>query len=84
MESLVTIAFMPIIFNNFEPHINLGLSFLFSSSNFLKCETPFALAAIKNITKNSSIAPLLNSDGQFRDLIIWGLETKISAIGSPL
>jgi hypothetical protein len=49
----------PIIFNILEPHFNLGLSFLSNSSKFLKKDTPLAFAAIKKITKNSSIAPLL-------------------------
>ena len=42
-------VFIPIIFRIFEPNFNLGLSFLLSSSKFLKIETPFAFAAIKKI-----------------------------------
>ena len=67
IELLVVITLIPINFNIFEPHFNLGLSFLLSSCKFLKRETPFAFAAIKNITKNSSIALLLNFEGQFKD-----------------
>ena len=78
------IIFTPIIFKIFEPHFNLGLSFLFSSSKFLKKDIPSALAAIKKIIKNSSIAPLFNFDGQLIDFSFLGLLTKISAIGSPL
>ena len=54
------------------------------SSKFLKKDIPSALAAIKKITRNSSIAPLFNFDGQLIDFIFFGLLTKISAIGSPL
>ena len=54
---------------NLIAKFNLGLSFLFNSSRFLKWDTPFALAAIRKIIKNSSIALLLNFDGQLIDLI---------------
>ena len=73
IEFLVAITFTPIIFKIFEPHFNLGLSFLLSSSKFLKKDTPFALAAIKNKTKNSSIAALFKLDGQLIDFKIFGL-----------
>ena len=55
-----------------------------SSSKCLKYEIPFALAAIKKIIKNSSIALLLNFAGQFIDFIILGELTFISDIFSPL
>ena len=45
---------------------------------------PLALAAIKKMTKNSSIAPLFKFEGQFTDLRFFGLFTKMSAIVSPL
>ena len=35
-----------------------------SLKKFLKYEIPFALAATKKITKNSSMAPLFNFTGQ--------------------
>ena len=59
MLSLVNIVLIPILLRIFDPHTNLGLSFWFSSDNFLNVETPFALAAAKKIIKNSSIAELL-------------------------
>ena len=48
---------------------NLGLSFLFNSPKFLKLDIPFAFAAIKKITKNSSIAALFKYEGQLKPLI---------------
>ena len=84
IESFVEIVFIPIWFNIYSPHLSLGLSFLFNSPNFLKYETPSAFAAIKKITKNSSIALLLSSDGQLIDFNFFGLTTFISAISSPL
>jgi len=50
----------------------------------LKLDTPFALAAIKKIIKNSSIAELFNEAGQFIPFIFSELFTTISAIFSPL
>ena len=78
MEFLVVITLIPIIFRIFEPHFNLGLSFLFNSSKFLKIDVPLALAAIKKIIKNSSMASLLNLVGQLIDLRDEGLFTKMS------
>ena len=84
IELFFVITFTPIIFKIFEPHFNLGLSFLLSSSKFLKVDTPLALAAIKKIIKNSSIASLFKLDGQLIDFRFLGLSTKTSAIASPL
>ena len=52
IEFSVVITLTPIIFKIFEPHFSLGLSFLFSSSKFLKMDIPFAFAAIKKTIKN--------------------------------
>ena len=64
IESFVNLVFIPNWFNNFDPNFNLGLSFLFSSPKFLKLEMPFALAAAKNMMRNSSIKLLLRFGGQ--------------------
>ena len=42
----------PIFFNIFDANFSLGRSFLLSSSSCLKTDTPEALLASKNITKN--------------------------------
>ena len=76
--------FTPILFKKFVAISNLGLSFLFNSAKFLNIETPFALAATKKITKNSSIAELLRFFGQSIPLRLLLLLTIISAIFSPL
>ena len=69
--SFVTIFFIPILFKSFDPHNSLGLSFWFNSDNFLKYETPLALAAIKKIKRNSSIAALFKLVGQFIGFIFY-------------
>ena len=84
MESFVVIVLIPILVKIVLAHLNLGLSFWFNSAKFLKYETPFALAATKNIIRNSSIAPLFYFDGQLIDLIDLALLIFMSAIFSPL
>ena len=59
------LTLIPIFFKKFTATFNLGLSFLLSSPKFLKTETPFAFAATKKIIKNSSIAELFKSEGQY-------------------
>ena len=41
----------PIFFKILDANFNLGLSFLFNSSSFLKLEIPFAFAASKKLLK---------------------------------
>ena len=84
MEFFVVIVLTPIKFKIFEPNFNLGLSFWFNSLKFLKYEIPFALAATRKITRNSSIAPLFNFTGHLIALSELGLLTLMSAIFSPL
>ena len=84
IELSEVIVLTPIKFNIFDPHFNRGLSFLLSSDKSLKCDIPFAFAAIKKIIKNSSIALLLSLEGQFIALKDYVLSTYISAIFSPL
>ena len=47
-------------------------------------DIPFALAAIKKITKNSSIAELFKYEGQLKHLIFLELSTTMSEVSSPL
>ena len=54
----------PIFVNIFDANLSLGLSFLSSSSSFLKTDIPRPYCK-ENITKNSSIALLLSLTGQF-------------------
>ena len=84
MESFVVIVLIPILVKIILAHFNLGLSFWFNSANSLKYEIPLALAATKNIIRNSSMAPLFNFDGQSIDLIDLALLTFMSAIFYPL
>ena len=71
---------IPIIFKNFIARSSLGLSFLLSSSKFLKVDTPFDFAAIKKINKNSSIALLFSVSGQLIELNCLQLFIFISPI----
>ena len=84
MLSFFFITFIPIIFRKFIAIFNLGLSFLLSSSRFLNEETPLDLAAIKKISKNSSIALLFKFAGQLIDLKFFVLFIFISPKFSPL
>ena len=84
IESFVNFVLIPNLFNNLDPSLSLGLSFLFNSPKFLKFEIPFAFAATKNITRNSSIAALFIFFGQLIAFISLELFTKISAVSSPL
>ena len=81
--SLVIIFFIPILFKSFDPHFNLGLSFWFNSDKFLNVDIPFALAAIKKIKRNSSIAAVLKLVGQFIGLNDWLEKIWRSPIFSP-
>ena len=77
--SLVRIVLYPSI-KNFEPQINLGLSFWLSSVKSLKVEIPFDLAATRKIIKNSSIALELYFVGQLIALRFFELLIIISPI----
>ena len=79
IEPAPSFTLTPIFFKIFDANFNLGLSFLFNSSNFLKLEIPDAFDANKKIIKNSSIALLLSSTGQFIDFNLFWLFTLISA-----
>ena len=71
IEAGPILTLTPIFFKIFDASLSLGLSFLFNSSNFLKLEIPDAFVANKKIIKNSSIALLFNSTGQFIGLKLF-------------
>ena len=81
---LFLLTLTPIFFRKLTAISNLGLSFLFNSPKFLKLDVPFAFAAIKKITKNSSIAALFKDEGQLKPLIFFELSTTMSEVSSPL
>ena len=68
-------TFIPINLKNFTAKSNLLDSFLFISPKSLNFDIPLAFAATKKIIKNSSIAELLNFDGQFIDFKFFLLFT---------
>ena len=57
---------------------------MFSSPKSSKVDIPFALAAIRKIIKNSSIADEFKLFGHLNALSFFVLFTKISPINSPL
>ena len=79
---LFLVTLIPIFFKKLIPIFNLGLSFLLSSPRFLNVEIPLALAATRKMIKNSSMAELFKSAGQFIPLRLFLLFTKISEINS--